>query len=551
MARRRERRLQLGPVVGHTDDASTRIWIQVSDDPSRYGLRVEDVGLFPFVSTELGAVEFGTAIAKVTGLKPDLRYRYRVVRAGRFVKGAGGSFRTLPPPASMTNLLFCAISCNGQQDGAWRQFSEFVERSQPSFIIMMGDQVYLDEDKPDIFDDHFHSDSTARRRAMAEKYRLNWSRDDVRRILANVPTYMVWDDHDIRDGWGSIASDSPTMAALHPRGAEIFRLSTEFFEDARDVYWHFQGCRNPLPGDYRDPLTGLPDPAFPNYIDGPLPHGLRRGMPFVFRCGRLMLLVLDSRGERDVFRKDFPILGERQWQFIDEVYARLPPDVDALAVVTATPIASQDPDGQTQRLMGGRTDDVEAFKRGDEEELFRPKSSRDVTDLLKAIASTKVGRFTGQNPNFGDFQISSLDEARDQWSHRFARREQTDLLTKSFKARFAHRNAASGRELIFLSGDVHIGCIFDISAIRPRTKAVSLTSSGISQIDDTQPIVGTFIDPEFSLAFGIRSTLRDVVNQFNFGVVQVQPTGSGAEISAVLAHEGNSFVFGLDLKDLI
>ena len=124
-----------------------------------------------------------------------------MARAGRFVKGASGTVRTLPPPASMTNLLFCAISCNGQQDGAWRQFGEFVERSQPSFIIMMGDQVYLDEDKPDIFDDHFHSDSTARRRAIAEKYRLNWSRDDIRRILANVPTYMVWDDHDIRDGW--------------------------------------------------------------------------------------------------------------------------------------------------------------------------------------------------------------------------------------------------------------------------------------------------------------------------------------------------------------
>jgi hypothetical protein len=85
----------------------------------------------------------------------------------------------------------------------------------------------------------------------------------------------------------------------------------------------------------------------------------------------------------------------------------------------------------------------------------------------------------------------------------------------------------------------------------PPTKAVSLTSSGISQIDDTQPLVGTFIDEEFSLAFGLRSTLRDVVNQFNFGVVQVQPTGSGAEISAVLAHEGNGFAFGLDVKDLI
>ena len=32
--RRAARRLQLGPVVGHTDDTSTRIWIQVADDPA-------------------------------------------------------------------------------------------------------------------------------------------------------------------------------------------------------------------------------------------------------------------------------------------------------------------------------------------------------------------------------------------------------------------------------------------------------------------------------------------------------------------------------------
>jgi tetratricopeptide (TPR) repeat protein len=224
---------------------------------------------------------------------------------------------------------------------------------------------------------------------------------------------------------------------------------------------------------YPDPLApALPDPAFPNYVGGPLPHGLRLGMPFVFRCGRLMVLVLDSRGERDVFRKDYPILGQRQWTFIDDVYAHLPADVDALAVVTATPVASQDPDGQTQRLMGKRTDDIEAFKRGDEKEIFSPKSSDSKVELVKSIISTKIVNRTGLQPNFGDFQISNLDEARDQWSHRYARREQKDLLTKTFKARFTNRTSASGRGVLFLSGDIHIGCIFDISTMLPPTKCV-------------------------------------------------------------------------------
>jgi hypothetical protein len=552
--RRGPRRLQLGPIVGHTDEASTRIWIQVSDDPARYGVRVEGVGLFPFASTEFGAVEFGTAIARITGLAPDVRYRFRVVRAGRFVPGANGSFRTLPPPSSMTNLLFCVISCNGATvDGAWTQLGDFVERSQPSFIVMMGDQVYLDEDPPNAFREHLHSDAATRRRAMAEMYRSNWSRTPMRQILANVPTYMVWDDHDIRDGWGSLAADSPTLATRYSRGAAIFRAATAYFEDARDVYWHFQGCRNPLAGDYRDPaFPSQPDPTLPNYIDGPIPHGQRLAMPFVFRCGRTVILVLDSRGERDVFRADHPILGQRQWTFIDEVLARLPAEVDALAVVTSTPVASQDPDGQTQRLMGKRTDDIEAFKRGDEKEVYSPKSTDDPGELLKAIASVKIGRLTGNSPNLGNFKVSNLDEARDQWSHRYARREQQDLLKKAFAARYANRSDAAGRGLVLLSGDIHIGCTFDITAMWPhRATIVSLTSSGISQIENVQPLVGTFIDEEFSVAPGIHATLRDVVNHYNFGVVQVQPTGSGAEISAVLAHEGNGFAVGLDVKDLI
>lgn len=553
--RPRRPRLLLGPIIGHTDHQSTRIWIQVSDDPALYAVRVEGLGLFPFVSTEPLGVEFGTAIARVVGLVPDRRYRYRVVRAGRFINGARGSVRALPPPESMTNLLFCAISCNGNETlGAWPQLAAYIDDAEPSFLLMMGDQVYLDEDDPDIFERHYESDAATRRRAMADKYRANWTREPLRRLFAHVPTYMVWDDHDIRDGWGSLAGDSPTLAAKHPRGAPIAAKLEAFFEDARDVFWHFQGCRNPRPGDHLDPFVpGQFDPAFPNYVDGTLPRGQRVGMPFVFRCGRLMVMVLDSRGARDVFRAEKPILGAEQWAFIDQVCEKLPADTDALAVITATPIASQDPDGQTQRLMGTRTDDVAAFARGDEETVLDLQGSGSKTELLKSIVSVKLSRAFGFNPNFGDFQLNNLDEARDQWAHRFARPEQRELLKKAFTtARAANRGPGALRSLVFLSGDIHIGCTFEIEhSSPPKGRAVSLTSSGINQVDDTQPLVGTFVDQEFSLGLGLRSTLKTVVNQFNFGVVHVQPTGRSAVIDAVLAHAGTGFAVGLDLKDLI
>lgn len=66
--------------------------------------------------------------------------------------------------------------------------------------MMMGDQVYIDEDEPDIFKEFFESPSPVRRKALAEKYHANWSRKHVKQVMANFPTYMMWDDHDIRDG---------------------------------------------------------------------------------------------------------------------------------------------------------------------------------------------------------------------------------------------------------------------------------------------------------------------------------------------------------------
>jgi len=450
----------------------------------------------------------------------------------------------------MANILICAISCNAIffdkdiTNGAWEALSKFVREAKPHFIVMMGDQVYIDEDNQDIFAKFLKSPSLDLdlRKALAEKYRENWSRNLVKDVMANVPIYMMWDDHEIRDGWGSMASDSETLLQQYPRGKEIFIKCKTYFEDARDVYWHFQGCHNP------QKFSGQ---LLPNYIDSPPVQNQRRAMPYVFRCGRLIVLMLDSRGERDVFRKDLPILGSEQWHFISEVFDNLAEDVDALAVMTPTPIATLDPEGQTQKLMGERTDDVESFKKGDIEGLFNPHSTEDFSDLVAAAVGSHLTRLTGKPVNLGSFKVSNIDEARDQWSHKFSRPEQAALLRAAGKARLSNRNAGSARELIFLSGDIHAGCIFDITVSKPSYKAASLTSSGISTVKQRVPTVGSLVDEDFDVAPGIRSTLREVVIDFNFGVVQMIPSGSGAEIVASLAHEGNSFTVGVDISDLL
>jgi hypothetical protein len=536
--RRASNRLKLGPIVGHTDDASTRIWIQVFDDPADYSLRVQGAGIFPVESTEGGQLEFRTGIAVAEGLRPDRRYHYSILRRGRSVSGARGTFRTMPVPGSMASLLLCVISCSTTEyGGRWGRFAKFVEDAKPHFVLMVGDQVYIDEDKPDVFHDHLESEPEVRRRALAEKYRLNWAREPVRRVMANVPTYMMWDDHDIRDGWGSMAAESPTLRAKYPRGEQIFVKNNAFFEDARDVYWHFQGCRNP---------RRVPDEAL--VADRPLP-GERKAMPFTFRCGRLAVLVIDSRGARDVFRKEFPALGGDQWDFVQQVIDKLPEDVEALAIVTPTPIASMDANGQVQKLLGDRTDDVVAFKRGRLKAAISP-SSGGIEEAPTTIANVHLSRFYGIPFNLGRYKISNIDEARDQWSHKFVRAEQADLLRAAGRARATNMNRDAKRTLVFLSGDIHVGAIFDIASSKPDYKAVSLTSSGISAREDPIVTVGVFVDEDVRIG-RVRSTLRDIVREFNFGVVQVTPTGKAAEINAALSHEGASYSVGIDVADLL
>jgi hypothetical protein len=529
--------LQLGPIVGHTTESMSVVWIQAFDDPARYQLRVQGVGLFPFVGTEApGVLEFRTALAVADGLRPDWRYSYTVLRDGRVVPGARGSFRTMPLPGSMASILFCPISCSrAAEPGAWDAFARFVDEAKPHFVLMMGDQVYIDEDEPDVFEAHFDSPSPVRRRALADKYRLNWSRPQIRQVQARVPTYMMWDDHEIRDGWGSLASDSPTMAARHPPGRFIFEACDAYFRDARDVYWHFQACHNaPLP----PPFTGPPFAG-------------RQALPCVFTCGRVLVLMLDSRGDRDVFRPALPVLGAPQWSLIDRVVDEIPPEIDALVVMTPTPIASMDPHGASQKLVGRRTDDVEAFRRGDLEGVLDPESTKSARDLGLAVAGSHLSRFTGAPANLGSFKVANIDEARDQWSHAFARPEQRRLLETAARARLTNRVPGAPRGLIFVSGDIHVGAIFDISMPEFETEIVSLTSSGISTVTVPTPTVGATLDDDFAVAPGIRSTLREVVTEFNFGVVQVVPTGTGAEIVPALAHESAAFAVGLDIGDLV
>ncbi len=541
MRRRRPiNRLQLGPIVGHTDDQSTRIWIRVYDDPSLYTLRIQGYGIFTFASTEKGVIEFGTAIALVEGLRHDWRYRYQVLRYGRVVPGSGGSFRTMPQPGSIAEMTFVAVSGNHQKDeGAWSQLDEFIKKAQPRFFLMLGDQVYVDQEGSEwgsAWEHHLDSQPDERRKFLADKYQENWSRQEVRRVMANIPTYMIWDDHEIRDGWGSLAPDSPTLAARYERGAPIYERYNAYYEDARDVYWHFQMCHNP--------------PAY-GFLQEPPPSGVRRAMPFFFRCGRTGVLVLDSRGDRDLWREDGPpILGSEQWQFIEQFSEELASDIDALVIATPVPIASMSPNGQTQSLIGYRTDDVELFKKGDDKGLQAMQKTKGAWyDYFSAAYASSIRFHYGVSLNRGSFHLCDIDDARDQWSNHFSRPEQEKLIRMAGSARLTNRIPSAPRGLIFVGGDLHAGALFNIKVSKPEFTVPCFVASGISQKTQAdEPVIYTVVDENFEVSSGIYATMHELVDDYNFGVVQIIPTGATPVIIPTIAHSGNAFAWGININ---
>jgi hypothetical protein len=527
--RRSPPRLTLGPIVGHTDDASTRIWIQVSDDPGRYALRVVGRGVFPFVSTEGPEIEFGTAIAVADSLRPDHKYHYSVLRDGHVVPSGGGSFRTMPRPGSMSDVLFVSISCSDwRHPGAWPELEQFVDEQQPRFILMMGDQVYLDfgdTDAEHIWPYHLKTPPAKRRKAMAERYRDHWGRDPIRRIMANVPTYMIWSDHEIRDGWGSWASDSPTLQARFPRGAAIAQAYNAFFEDARKLYWHFQLCRSAA-----EPVA---EPYLP---------GQRKAIPILFQCGRLAVLMLDDRGDRDLWRDKDRALGTEQWAFVEnEVLPNLPPHVDALALVTQAPIVGMSPTGEAQRRFGDRYDDVRLFERGDARGLLALQNSPDIDDY-PALGHALVDRLVFKDllPD-NDLRLSDFDDTRDQWSHQTSRPEQERLIRKAVEARSINRQVSQPRGVLFIGGDIHSGALYEISVADPECTAPCLISSGIGQARGA--VVGLKLDDRFEVAPGIHADLKHVVGDFNFGVTHILFNGGTPLINNALVHPGASSVW--------
>ncbi|HET7411979.1 MAG TPA: hypothetical protein VFJ18_04880, partial [Pararhizobium sp.] len=113
------------------------------------------------------------------------------------------------------------------------------------------------------------------------RYCWLWAQPETASILAQVPSLMMWDDHDIFDGWGSYAT-----------GWEQCDVFQGIYAAAREHFSLFQ-------------LAAKPDDLPDGFSD---PHGGQFG--WAYRIGDIGIIAPDLRSERTLST----IIGEAGWR---------------------------------------------------------------------------------------------------------------------------------------------------------------------------------------------------------------------------------------------
>ena len=183
--------------------------------------------------------------------------------------------------ARMARLHDGVDTIRGRKFGPW------------DLLLMGGDQVYSDSmwcEVPELvqfsgltYDQRLqYAFSPALRTAVEDffenLYLARWAQAEVRTALASMPTVMMWDDHDIMDGWGSYSYE------LHhcPVYQGIFSV-------ARKYFMLFQ----------QQTADAMPPATLPAQ------NGFSKG----FRMGSMGLLALDMRSERAPHDPRTPVVG--------------------------------------------------------------------------------------------------------------------------------------------------------------------------------------------------------------------------------------------------
>jgi len=187
-----------GPMVGSVTARRAKFWVRTARESSvTVRVRPADGDRDPRTVTARSQRERDyTAVAGISGLTPDTRYRYSIVIDGEKRSAPHWSFRTFPREGEPASFRIGFAGCAGYTPWNERIWRTIAERDFPAFLLT-GDNVYIDQPKDPL--------------AQKYCYYRRQSRPEFRRFTSSSSIFAVWDDHDFgtNDSRGGPAVDSP------------------------------------------------------------------------------------------------------------------------------------------------------------------------------------------------------------------------------------------------------------------------------------------------------------------------------------------------------
>ncbi|MBP6365733.1 MAG: alkaline phosphatase family protein [Nitrosomonas sp.] len=263
-----------------------------------------------------------TEVWEVTGLKPAQRYYYAAFALNLAIRKTPWEIapdyqfnRFKTQEVAQKSITFGLFSCHMPYKKnsfdlvnihMWDRFGDELDQRNGDFILGVGDQVYVDgNSKTSIWEwlrknrKEFVKEVKENERVAVMRswyrdiYRGYWGHRQLRRVLSRFPTYMMWDDHEILDGWGSYdAKERKNLLDSWwdwDNDAEKLSLFYQMYEAAKLTYHEYEHVHNPT------------TPA--NQFD------------YAFTWGEAAFYVLDMRGQRDYTRTtNDRILGQAQME---------------------------------------------------------------------------------------------------------------------------------------------------------------------------------------------------------------------------------------------
>lgn len=304
----------MGPFVGSITASSVKIWLNVGvadadpnvfvtlklleqgpkseankKDPDQVVIRkIENPVVVQSGVIKCLQADLGTGTVTIGNLEANARYSYQLWQdeAHSIPLGLRGLelsdlyFWTLPEDGYGRQLDFLLMSCHfpntKKDDGfdgfaVWHQIPEIIKVDQNAnvrFAILAGDQVYADEVEAEVLEER---NPRKRKELYLGIYKEFWDNIEYRKVLCRVPAVLMWDDHDITDGWGSREDsyDAKDLQEFAPKWEDLFGTAKEMFRI-------MQASRNP------DPPS----------------EGFSRGFDTCFTVGRAGFAVADLRSNR-------------------------------------------------------------------------------------------------------------------------------------------------------------------------------------------------------------------------------------------------------------